>query len=124
MAARAPEELASLRMERFNAGDLEGLAALYEPDARMVAEPGRVVSGRLMIRAMYDAFMAGGTRIEIAPRRMLTGTDVALVSNDWHITGTNPDGSPVQARGTSEEVLRRQPDGTWLYAIDDPFSRS
>ena len=26
--------------------------------------------------------------------------------------------------GKSAEVVRRQPDGTWLFAIDDPYGRS
>ena len=37
--ARAPEELAALFNRRANAGDVEGLVALYEPDGRTMFWP-------------------------------------------------------------------------------------
>ena len=41
---------------------------------------------------------------------------------DFHLTdGTDADGNPVDLRGSTAEVVRRQPDGTWKYAIDHPF---
>jgi ketosteroid isomerase-like protein len=53
----------------FNAGDMEGLLGLYEPDAVFVRGPG---------------------------------------------------GKPFTATGQTAEVLRRQPDGRWLYINDHP----
>jgi uncharacterized protein (TIGR02246 family) len=124
MPARAPEDVSGLLVEVFNAGDLDGIAALYEPEALMVAEPGRVVSGRAQIREAYEGFLAGKGQVTITPRQVLVlGTDVALVSNNWQITGANPDGTPTSVSGRSAEILRRQPDGSWLYAVDDPFTQ-
>jgi ketosteroid isomerase-like protein len=31
-----------------------------------------------------------------------------------------PDGASISMGGTTAEVLRRQPDGRWLYVIDNP----
>jgi ketosteroid isomerase-like protein len=36
------------------------------------------------------------------------------------LDGTGPDGKPVKIEGQSAEVARRQPDGTWLFVIDNP----
>jgi ketosteroid isomerase-like protein len=47
--------------------------------------------------------------------------DVALVVNRWSLRGTEPDGAPVEMRGSSADVLRRQADGTWLVLVDDPW---
>ena len=125
MPARAPEDMAGLLVELFNAGDLDGIAALYEPKALMVAEPGRVVSGQAQIRDVYEKFMAGKGQLAITPRQVLVlEGDVALLYDSWQITGTNPDGSPMSASGSSAMVLRRQPDGTWLYVVDDPFNQT
>jgi uncharacterized protein (TIGR02246 family) len=123
MPARTPEDMPGLLVELFNAGDLDGIAALYEPEAVMVAEPGRVVIGQAQIREVYEGFMTGRAQLAITPRQVLAGPDVALVSDNWHITGTNPDGSPMSMSGGSSEILRRQPDGTWLYVVDDPFTQ-
>ena len=52
---------------------------------------------------------------------VLTAGDVALVQNRWQLEGTQPDGSPVEMRGHSADVLRRTPDGGWRILIDDPW---
>jgi len=43
---------------------------------------------------------------------------VAVLYTDWQIT--TPDG---EEHSRAIEVLRRQPDGTWLLVIGDPNSR-
>jgi uncharacterized protein (TIGR02246 family) len=124
MPARTPEEMSKVLTDLFNAGDLDGIAALYEPKALMVAEPGRVISGQAQIRELYERFMAGKGQLAITPRQVLVVEgDVALVTDSWQITGTNPDGSAMSASGRSAMVLRRQPDGSWLYVVDDPFAQ-
>jgi ketosteroid isomerase-like protein len=47
--------------------------------------------------------------------------EVALYCSDWMLAGTAADGSPVEISGKSSDVLRRQPDGRWLIAIDNPW---
>ena len=32
-----------------------------------------------------------------------------------------PDGSPAELGATTAEVARRQPDGSWLYVIDNAW---
>ena len=45
--ANRPEDITRLFVERANAGDAEGLAALYEPDAVVAYPPGAMTSGRV-----------------------------------------------------------------------------
>ena len=52
--------------------------------------------------------------------QVLEGGDIALVVNAWAMTATAPDGSVLRRDGRSTDVVRRQPDGTWLVAIDKP----
>ena len=56
--AAEPEDLARLFVERANAGDADGLAALYEPDAVLAFPPGQVTEGRAAIRAIYEQLIA------------------------------------------------------------------
>ena len=53
--------------------------------------------------------------------RVRAAGDTALVSNRWRLTGATPDGTPVEMAGTSADVLRKRPDGTWGIVIDDPW---
>ena len=53
--AMQPEDLARLFVERANAGDAEGLAALYEPDAVLAFPPGQETIGRVIVRGRFVA---------------------------------------------------------------------
>src|SRR5262249_36014593 len=45
-----PEDLDRLFLERANAGDVDGVLDLYEPDAVLAFAPGRLAAGRAAIR--------------------------------------------------------------------------
>jgi ketosteroid isomerase-like protein len=45
MGAAVPAEIHRECELAFNAGDLEALVALYEPDAALIAQPGTVARG-------------------------------------------------------------------------------
>ena len=53
-----PEDLGRFVVERANAGDVEGLVALYDPDAVLAFTPGQVVTGTQAIRDVYATFLA------------------------------------------------------------------
>jgi ketosteroid isomerase-like protein len=122
MAAREPEEAHRLWTERLKASDLDGLLALYEPNATIMHQPGQVVSGTAAIReALADLLGLKPTfdMPEIKPA--IRSGDLALLRSRWTLSGTGPDGSPVNLSGTTADVVRRQADGTWLFAIDNPW---
>lgn len=39
----------------------------------------------------------------------------------WRLQGTAQDGTAFDLSGRTADVLRRQPDGGWLMAIDNPY---
>jgi uncharacterized protein (TIGR02246 family) len=123
MPVHRPEDMPGAYSEAFNSGQVDALLALYEPDATLVAQPGQVVTGKEQIREAYTQFLALKARINVTPKRVLAGRDVALAWNTWALTGTGPDGQPISLGGDTTEILRRQPDGTWLFAVDDPYSQ-
>jgi uncharacterized protein (TIGR02246 family) len=114
--------MASTFESAFNTGDIEQVMALYEPDAVLIPEPGQVVHGVAAAREVLTGFLALKLPIHLEVKRVLSAGDLALVSSSWSLKGRGPDGSPVDLSGNTTEVIRRQSDGTWRYAIDDPFS--
>jgi uncharacterized protein (TIGR02246 family) len=119
MPATTPEEIHRLFQDAFNAGDIDGLMALYEPDAAVIPQPGSVVHGTEQVRAGLQAFLALQGRITLDTKLVVTVGDLTFLSNTWSLTGTGPDGKPLTMGATTAEVVRRQADGTWRYVIDN-----
>jgi ketosteroid isomerase-like protein len=105
--AEEPNDLERLFIARANARDLEGLMALFEPDAAMRASGDRIASGHRNIRDALEGLLAEQRGFVLGDQQP------ALVSGDLALTSTRLANGAVTA-----EVARRQPDGTWLWAID------
>ena len=121
MSVTAPEQMHPVFMERFNAGDLTSLMELYAEDAVLMAPSGNIVAGKAAIREELQGFLALKGRMEMKTRYLLRAGDITLLSGEFELSGTGPDGTAVEMRGKTAEVLRLQPDGTWLYVADHPF---
>lgn len=108
--AARPEDLTQLFVERVNAGDAAGAAALYEPEAVLAFPPGQPTVGREAIRRVCAAMIANVSRFE--PEERLP----TLRSGDLALTATRR----RDGRGLRVQVARRQADGSWLRVIDWP----
>jgi len=117
----SPTEVIERFAELMARGELEGALALYEEDAAFVPEPGRVLQGKEAIRTALERFVALRPTMTGTIEKVVTAGDTALVINDWSLSGTDPDGNPVDMAAKSADVLRRRADGTWGILIDDPW---
>ena len=120
MPANSPEEVHVLFARHFSAGDLESLLSLYEPGATLVPQPGPVVTGLAGIRVAMNEFLALKPQFDLQLKRTFQAGDIALVLSTWQLKGTDPNGGVVEMAGQTSDVVRRQPDGTWLLVIDVP----
>jgi ketosteroid isomerase-like protein len=105
--ALQPEDLDRLFLERANAGDVDGVVDLYEPGAVLAFPAGRLAAGRSAIREVYADLLARRPRLTGEIRPAIRNGDIAITST-------------VRAGNATVEVARRQPDGTWLWLIDQP----
>jgi uncharacterized protein (TIGR02246 family) len=112
--AARPEDITRLFAERAKAKDAEGLASLYEDDAVLAYPPGQMTEGRAAIRALYEKMLERAPEFE--PEEPLP----SVVTGDLALTATVAKDEAV-ARA---QVVRRQPDGTWLRILDRPDFRA
>lgn len=105
--AKVPNDLEKFFVERANAGDVEGLVALYEPNAIVAYGDGKVAIGPEQIRELFVEFLA--TRPRLDPSLQAD----ALCSGDLALTSSRLSNGDVTA-----EIARRQPDGRWLWVVD------
>jgi uncharacterized protein (TIGR02246 family) len=108
--AQTPEDITRLFVERVNAGDAQGLADLYEPDALIAFPPGRITKGREAIVKLYEALVAQKPHFEYEEPL------ATLLSEDLALTATQPQDDA----GARAQVVRRQADGSWLRVLDRP----
>jgi ketosteroid isomerase-like protein len=105
-----PEDLSRLFVERANARDAAGIAALYDHHAVMAYPPGETTVGRAAIQALWEKILASGPHFEQEPPLP------TLISGDIALTST----APRDGAGARAQVCRRQADGTWLRLLDQP----
>jgi len=118
--ANQPDQVHELFQAAFNARDTAAVLALYEETALFVTGPSAAVTGRAAIGEVLQSFFAMKPVMRLETASVLQNDDLAMLEGRWVLMGAGPEGDPVQVTGTSHEVVRRQPDGTWLYVIDDP----
>jgi len=121
MAARKPEDCHRLFAETFSAGNLDALMALYEPRAHLVPQPGQPAVSGPAARDALQRFLTLKPSIRIDTLSVVQAADIALLRSKWTLTGTGPDGKPITMANRGTEVVRRQPDGTWRFVVDQPF---
>jgi len=107
--AQNPEDLARFFLVRANAGDVDGLVALYEPDALLISPAGQLMRGHDAIRRFYAELLADRPTFQAGKQRP------ALRQGSLALTSSRLVNGQVTA-----EIARQQPDGAWLWVIDQP----
>ena len=85
------------------------LVALYEPDAVLAVPTGGAAKGEAAIRTAFRQMLAEHPDLAAGPQR------AALRNGELALTWTRLPG------GATAEIARRQPDGTWLWTVDQPY---
>ena len=118
---KTPLDTVNELVRAINAGDLTAAVALYEADAVLVVQPGHLARGRAQLREALAGFVAMRATLTSEAQHIVDTGDLALYLGRWRLRGTDPAGTPVELGGESADILRRQADGRWLIAIDDPW---
>ena len=121
MKTSTPLETVTQFVNAMNKGDLDTVLSLYEPGASLVVQPGTVVTGTPALREALAGFAALKPTITTEAYKIVEADGVALCCERWTLHGTDPAANPVQMGGCSSSVFRRQPDGNWLIALDNPW---
>ena len=119
MTSNDPAHIHTLFQEAFNSRDIDALVALYEPNAVLVVK-GQPVTGLAAIRAAYENILARRSRMSLKTRSVVMFDEtLAVLHGDWTVEAAATEGG-TRRSGMSTEVVRRQPDGSWRFVIDNP----
>jgi ketosteroid isomerase-like protein len=67
---------------------------------------------------VLDQFVAMQPKLIVSLKKVVrAGDDLAVLYDDWTLTARSPEGNPIDMNGKGVHIVRRQQDGTWLFAI-------
>ena len=121
MLEHTPAATVNRLIEAINSSDTEAALSLYEPPATLVPEPGKLAAGKEALRQALVGFTAMRPVLKGLRHQVVEAGDIALYCSEWTLKGIAPDGAEVEMYGKSADVLRRQADGSWLIAVDNPW---
>ncbi len=116
-----PVDTVTQLVQAINRGDLAAAVTLYESKAILVVRPGQLARGTTEIREALAGFVSLKATRRSDVQRGLEADGIALYLGRWTLRGTDSAGQVVMLSGESTDVLRRQPDGRWLIALDNPW---
>jgi ketosteroid isomerase-like protein len=99
---------------------------MYHPDASVVRlgqvhGSEAVARGAGGIREAMAGYIGLKPHMDVVVHHTTVSGDFALCRSQWLITGTDQKGKPVEVHHHGMEVMRRLPNGEWVFFIDHPW---
>jgi ketosteroid isomerase-like protein len=121
--ALTPEECGRMLFKALEAGDIDTSVALYEPVAVLFQKSGQTVTGHQAIRASNEKLITLKPTFTLESVHVTLSGDGTIATTSFKATldATRTDGKVIHDNIHTLEVMRKQPDGSWRYLIDDPY---
>ncbi|MFI9721985.1 YybH family protein [Streptomyces sp. NPDC052396] len=116
-----PAKLPMLFQDALNAGDVDGVLALFAPGAGMRTVAGEHIAGTEALRAEIRGTVAAGGRLTNVRRHTLVGAGTALLVTDWTLEIEGPGGERITPSGTTANIARQGTDGGWRFTLLNPL---
>lgn len=111
-----PADMNPAFAEMFNSRDINNLLSLYEPGAVLKTDGSeKTLTGLREIAAELEGFLTVPGKMVSQNNFCIEFGEIALLRADWTLLG---DDGAVIISGSSAEIVRKQPDGSWLYIVD------
>jgi uncharacterized protein (TIGR02246 family) len=118
----SPADVYPALLKAFDARDIDAIVACYEPQACFVLKSGHAARGTAELREIFRATFSYKPDLELNVRKIISaGDDLALVVVKWKSKTVSSSGEAKVWAGTATDIVRRQPDGTWKLALDNPY---
>lgn len=117
-----PKELLALLGQLIKARDLEAILAIHEPTASLVEFGGRIARGKDEVRKSYVNFFKMQPDLKVNALQIIEVEGVAIILGDYTLKYLDSNDETINTSGKFGDIVRQQPDGSWLYLLDNPFA--
>ncbi len=117
-----PADLLALLGRLMESRDIDAIMAIHEDEAAMVEWGGGVARGEDAIRQVYVDFFATEPVLKVQALQIVEAGNTAIILGDYTMDYTNANGKIISVEGKFGDMVRQQPDGSWLYLLDNPFA--
>ena len=117
-----PNDLLRLLGKYIEARDLDGIISIHEPVAGLVEFGGGVSRGDKSLRESYRRFFTMQPKLTVNPLQIVDAGGVAIILGDYRLDYVDENGEAASTTGKFGDMVRQQPDGSWLYLLDNPFA--
>jgi len=102
-------------------GDVIAALDCFDEEAIYITEPGKFVKGKAQIREALEKVCSLKPDLQaLRAVDFITG-NIASWVDEWTMKATLPDGTIIEMRGISSDILKKQADGNWAYLVDNPY---
>jgi uncharacterized protein (TIGR02246 family) len=119
LMATSPGQLHGALQDAFNRQDVESIVALYEDDAVIISLEGPV-RGTDAIRKWYRGALASRPTMQVHTLGVHVAGSLAMLHGKWIVREPGTAADRIRRAGVNTETARLQPDGRWLFVIDNP----
>ncbi|MCJ8012954.1 DUF4440 domain-containing protein [Paenibacillus sp. KQZ6P-2] len=116
-----PEDMNPAFAEAYNSGNIDSLLALYEPQGILINPNGGIDQGIDHVRKTLEDLLQLKGNMVSKNMYCIPFENMALMRAHYILHTVDADGNPIQIQGHTSEIVRKQPDGSWLYIVDHPF---
>ncbi len=121
-----PADTISKLTDAINHGNLEEMMKYFDHEAvlvvRALGEQGwQVARGPKDIREAYAGFVSMKPTLRRITQHFIEAGNITLHFSLWSLSAKMPDGTTLDRKATSCDVLKKQPDGNWLVLLYNPY---
>jgi len=118
-----PNEAGEYFLNCVRNGDLKNATTCFDPEAIYIGKHGNTISGFTNIEKVVANLCNMRADIKVYEHKNApVGNDMMYWLDKWTMTATDPQGNPINMKGSSANMMRKSADGIWLWLVDNPFA--
>jgi len=102
-------------------GDVESALDCFDDEAIYVTGIGTFVKGKENIRKALEQVCGLKPDLQAQRSTGFTVDNITAWVDEWTMKATLPDATKLAMKGTSSDILKKQPNGNWAYLVDNPY---